>query len=483
MKKYVEKVNRIAVTMENFTVKQIPRSANRKADALSKLASAAFDHLSKEVLVEVLKERSINGREIAPLSTTITTWMTPLIDYLTQGLLPSDDAEARKIKVKAPQYAMRNDTLYRRGHLEPWLKCITAEEGKSVLEEIHAGEAGAHEGARALTGKTLRAGVYWPEIHSDAKEITKKCIACQTFSPLHHLPATPMTSISSPWPFYQWGIDIVGPFSEAPGRVKFLIVAVDYFTKWIEAEAVASITGRNMIKFMWKNILTRFGTPKVLVSDNGLQFVEDPFRTWCAERLIKQKFTSVAHPQANGQTEVSNRTLVMGLKKRLGKAKGCWVEELPTVLWSYRTTPRTSTNETPFKLTYGTEAVLPPEIFIGSLRTTEFTEEKNNQDLRLNLDILEEKRELANIRQACYKAATEKYYNTRVREKRFRVGDLVLRKNEASHAEPRGKLGPTWEGPYRVTEANPKGCYILETLEGRAIPRTWNVQNLKQFHF
>ncbi|KAI3691317.1 hypothetical protein L2E82_49639 [Cichorium intybus] len=469
--------------METFAVKQIPRSANRKADALSKLASAAFDHLSKEVLVEVLKERSIDGQEIAPVSTTAATWMTPLIDYLTQGLLQTDDAEARKVKMKAPQYAIQNDTLYRRGHLEPWLKCITAEEGKALLEEIHAGEAGAHEGAMALTGKTLRAGVYWPESHSDVKEVTKKCVACQTFSPLHHLPAAPMTSISSPWPFYQWGIDIVGPFPEAPGRVKFLIVAVDYFTKWIEAEAVASITGRNMIKFMWKNILTRFGTPKVLVSDNVLQFAEDPFRTWCAERLIKQKFTSVAHPQANGQTEVSNRTLMMGLKKRLGKAKGCWVEELPTVLWSYRTTPRTSIKKTPFKLTYGTEAVLPPEIFVGSLRTTEFTEEKNNQDHRLNLDILEEKRELANIRQACYKAATEKYYNKRVKEKRFGIGDLVLRKNEASHAEPRGKLGPTWEGPYIITEASPKGCYILETLEGRAIPRTWNIQNLKQFHY
>lgn len=81
-----------------------------------------------------------------------------------------------------------------------------------------------------------------------------------------------MTSISSPWPFYQWGIDIVGPFPEAPGRVKFLVVAIDYFTKWVEAEPLASISSRTIIKFMWKNILTKFGTPRVLISDNGLQF-------------------------------------------------------------------------------------------------------------------------------------------------------------------------------------------------------------------
>lgn len=120
-----------------------------------------------------------------------------------------------------------------------------------------------------------------------------------------------------------------------------------------------------MIKFMWKNIVNRFGIPKVLVSDNGLQFVENPFREWCADKGIKKQFTSVAHPQANGQMEVSNRTLVNGIKKRLGKAKGNWVEELPCILWSYMTTSRVSTKETPFSLTYGKEAMFPVELAIG----------------------------------------------------------------------------------------------------------------------
>ncbi|KAI3691521.1 hypothetical protein L2E82_49884 [Cichorium intybus] len=157
-----------------------------------------------------------------------------------------------------------------------------------------------------------------------------------------------MTGISSPWPFYQWGIDIVGPFPEAPGRVKFLVVAIDYFTKWVEAEPLASISGRTIIKFMWKNILTRFGTPRVLISDNGLQFAENPFRGWCEERNIRQQFTSVAHPQENGQTEVTNRTIVNVIKKRLGKAK---------------------------------EAVLPPELMITSLRISTFVPEKAEEDL------------------------------------------------------------------------------------------------------
>ena len=127
-----------------------------------------------------------------------------------------------------------------------------------------------------------------------------------------------------------------------------------------------------MIKFLWKNIMARFGTPRVLVSDNGLQFAENPFWSWCVEKGIEQWFTSGTHPQDNIQTEVSNRTLVNGIKKCLWKATGNWVEELAGVLWSYRTMLRTSTKETPFSLTYVTEAMLSMELAIGSPHTTYF---------------------------------------------------------------------------------------------------------------
>ena len=172
-----------------------------------------------------------------------------------------------------------------------------------------------------------------------------------------------------------------------------------------------------------------------------------------------------------------------GIKKHLGKAKGNWAEEIPAILWSYRTTPRTSTHETPFSLTYGTEAMLPMEMMVGMLRSTNTDEGSNDQDLRLNLDILEEKREKSKIRQAAYKRVTERYYNQRVKERAFSVGEYVLRKNESSRAQPQGKLGPTWEGPYIIIEANRNDAYVLEAVEGRQIPRTWNARNLKKFFF
>ncbi|KAL0440564.1 UNVERIFIED_CONTAM: hypothetical protein Slati_2539400 [Sesamum latifolium] len=149
-------------------------------------------------------------------------------------------------------------------------------------------------------------------------------------------------------------MDIVGPFPLAPGQKKFLLIAIDYFINWVEAEPLARITEGEIMKFIWKNIICRFGLPRELISDNGRQFQGRKIQDWCTGLHIKHRFTSVSHPQANGQVEVTNRILVQGIKKRLDRAGGTWVEELTSVLWSYRTTPRGSTGESPFTLVYGT---------------------------------------------------------------------------------------------------------------------------------
>ncbi|KAL2246103.1 UNVERIFIED_CONTAM: Gag-Pol polyprotein [Sesamum indicum] len=139
-------------------------------------------------------------------------------------------------------------------------------------------------------------------------------------------------------PFDQWGIDIVGPFPPAQAQKKFIIVAVEYFSKWVEAEVVAKISEKEVINFIWKNIICRFGIPRILISDNGTQFQGRKITEWCKELKIAQHFTAVANPQANGQTEVTNRTILEHLKTHL-ENKGSWVDELPGVLWAYRMTP------------------------------------------------------------------------------------------------------------------------------------------------
>nr|KYP55953.1 Pol polyprotein [Cajanus cajan] len=138
-------------------------------------------------------------------------------------------------------------------------------------------------------------------------------------------------------------MDILGPFPLAKGQCKFLLVAVDYFTKWIEAEPLATITANNVQKFLWKSIVTRFGIPYALITDNGLQFAERKFNKFLEELGIKHRFTSVEHPQANCQAEAANKVILSELKKRLGDAKGLWTEELPEVVWAYRCSPQSTT--------------------------------------------------------------------------------------------------------------------------------------------
>ena len=138
--------------------------------------------------------------------------------------------------------------------------------------------------------------------------------------------------MSSPWPFAQWGLDILGPFPKAVGNKKFLLVGTDYFTKWVEAEALANIRDVDVKKFVWKNIVIRFKTPPALISDNGLQFNSKAFRRYCNELGIVNRYSISTYPQGNGQAEAINKTIVNGLKKRLNDAKGRWVDELAHVL-------------------------------------------------------------------------------------------------------------------------------------------------------
>ncbi|GJW98821.1 reverse transcriptase domain-containing protein [Tanacetum coccineum] len=230
---------------------------------------------------------------------------------------------------------------------------------------------------------------------------------------------------------------------------------------------------------MWDNIVCRFGLPGEIVSDNGKQFSDNMFMDWYDKLSITQRFALVKHPQSNGLVKRANRSLGEGIKAYLGEGNKNWIEELPHVLWAHRTMIKSSHGDTPFSLTYGTEAVIPAEIGMPTYRTTTVDAVHNDEELQQNLDLLEERRESAVIREAKTKLKMAKYYNARVRGVTFRPGDFVYRSNDASHAVGGGKLGPKWEGPYEVTEALGDGAYKLRSTDGTVLPRTWNIANLK----
>ena len=174
-----------------------------------------------------------------------------------------------------------DEVLYKRGFSQPYLRCLAPDEANYVLREVHERACGNHFGARSLVHKVIRARYYWPTIQVDAKAYVKVCDQCQRFSNVPRQPSKYLTPMMAPWPFAQWGLDILGPFPTGTKQMKFLVVGIDYFTKWVEPEPLVKITQQNVKNFVWKSIVCRFGVPRVLVSDNGRQFDNTPFREFC----------------------------------------------------------------------------------------------------------------------------------------------------------------------------------------------------------
>uniref|UniRef100_A0A2N9FY66 Uncharacterized protein n=1 Tax=Fagus sylvatica TaxID=28930 RepID=A0A2N9FY66_FAGSY len=479
MTKYLKLVRNAIKWFDEVKLVQIPREQNTEADALAKLASSDE---ATDRYIEVQHSPSHLEEELSPINVS-NSWMTPIINYLEDETLPADPVEARKLKVWCTRFALIQGILYKRGFSLPYLRCLDKAEADYVMREVHEGICGNHSGARSLVHKLIRAGYYWPTMQKDVVSYVRACDKCQRFGNLIHSPPETLTPMTAPWPFAQWGLDIMGPLPVGRRQLKFLVVGIDYFTKWVEAEPLATITEKNIRGFVWKAIICRFGIPRAFISDNGRQFDNSPFREFCEELGIHNHYSSPGHPQANGQVEVTNRSLLKMIKTRLEGAKGLWPEELPNILWAYRTTARTPTGETPFRLTYGTKAVIPVEVGLTTWRTNNYDEESNDAQLRSNLDLVDEVRDQAEARTRVYQQRMARYYDRRVKHREFKVGDLVLRKVTLATKDPtQGKLGPTWEGPYRVVKFHRRGTYHLEKLDGDALPHPWNAEHLKKYY-
>nr|GEX86879.1 reverse transcriptase domain-containing protein [Tanacetum cinerariifolium] len=304
------------------------KNMNQKADVLSKFASVAFNHLTKEVLVE---------------------------------------------------YAMESGVLFKKVYLVPMLRCVGPLQANYIIREIHMGSCGMHVGPRVVVKKAIMQGAETTENSHD----------------VHHGP--------------------LAVLSAGHGHLG------------------TATAGKRGVKF---------GLPRITVTDNGAQLVNDPFKSWCGRFAIQQMNTTVAHPQANDMVEKANRSLMEGIKTLIGRERASWVDELPDVLWAHQTSIKQSNGEKPFSLTYGSDAVIPAEIGIPTYQTLMIREEYNEDEMRLNLELLQERRETTAIREARYKTKMEQYYNKKVRSSGFKTHEFMFRRNKASMVEDQGKLGP-----------------------------------------
>ena len=276
---------------------------------------------------------------------------------------------------------------------------------------------------------------------------------------------------------------MVGPFKRAVGGYTHLFVAINKFSKWIEAKPVITITADKARDF-FINIVHRCGVPNRIITDNGTQFTGGAFKDFCEDFGIKICYASVAHPMSNGQVEHANGMILQGIKARvfdrLRPYAGKWVDQLPSVLWSLRTTPSRATGQSPFFLVYGAEAMLPSEVEFESLRFRNFNEEGYEEGRVDDINRLEEAREAALIQSTRYLQGLHRYHSRNVRSRAFLVGDLVLRKIQTT--QDRHKLSPLWEGPFIIAEVTRPGSYRLKREDGTLINNSWNIEHLRRFY-
>lgn len=222
------------------------------------MASVVAQWLGGEVVTQI----ELVSQVTQDTSVKEVDWKTKICDFLQQGKLPSDTSQALRVKRRASHFTLVGDMLYKRAYSRPLLKCLDRHEADYVLREIHEGSG------RSLARKVLLARYFWPTLDKDAANLVTTCLSCQRHQNLSHHPTDFLQLVTTSYPFDQWGMKIIGPFPRSPSQKRFLLVAVDYFSKWIEAEALSPITERVVLQFLWKNIICRYEIPRRLISDN-----------------------------------------------------------------------------------------------------------------------------------------------------------------------------------------------------------------------
>ncbi|GKV13532.1 hypothetical protein SLEP1_g24528 [Rubroshorea leprosula] len=345
------------------------------------------------------------------------------------------------------------------------------------------------EGARIkMRWLSRRHGFFWPSVLKDCIAYAKGCKSCQIHRPLQRVPAFELNSIVKLWPFRGWAIDLIGKvYPPSSKGHSFIIVATDYFTKWVEAKPMKKVDQSNVIKFIKEDIIHRFGLPETITTDQGTVFVSQQMEAFAKEMGFRLLNSTPHYAQANGQAAASNKVVINLLEKMVDDNPRRWHELLSETLWAYRTSQRTSTKMTPFALTYGHDAVLPMELTVKSLRIAiqhNLQSGEYDEAMMLELEDLEDTRLVALDRLQAQKLKIAKSYNKRVKGKNLVVGDLVwkaiLPLGKKDHRF--GKWSPNWEGPFRIHEVLKGGAYWLESLVGELHPRKINGIYLKPYY-
>ncbi|KAG7528251.1 Reverse transcriptase domain [Arabidopsis suecica] len=432
------------------------------------------DSMPEEQLLAIKSYEIVYNKEEIEVACAVKEeelpWYADLVNYLICGKIPKylDAYQKKKFFRDINHYYWDEPYLYNEGTYGLFRRCIAEEEVQGVLEHCHGSAYGGHFATFKTVQKVLQAGLWWPSMFKDAHGFIAKCDPYQRMGNITRRNEMPQNPILEVEVFDVWGIDFMGPFNPASYSNKYILVAVDYVSKWVEAIASPTNDHKVVLKLFKSIIFPRFGIPKAEISDGGSHFINKVFESLLKKHGVKHKVATPYHPQTSGQVEVSNRQIKAILARVVGVSKRDWSTKLDDTLWAYRTAYKTPIGRTPFQMLYGKSCHLPVEVEYKAIWATKLLnlDIKEAQEKRsVDLHELEEIRLEAYESSKVYKERTKAFHDKKISPKDFKAGDQVLLFNSRLKLFP-GKLKSRWSGPFTIKEVLPFGAVSLFAKDG-----------------
>ncbi|GKB23363.1 reverse transcriptase domain-containing protein [Tanacetum coccineum] len=422
-------MNKSVLLLQEFDFKVIDTKGaeNYAADHLSRLENPYENVFDPKEINETLPFETLNM--VTSHDNQSTPWFADIANYHARNFLIKGMSTQQKKKFfkDIKHYFWDDPYLFRICADQIIRRCVFGQEALEILKACHERPTGGHHSANITAQKVFDAGFFWPTIYQDAHSMIKSCDACQRQGKISQRDEMPQNSIQVCEIFDIWGIDFMGLFPSSRGN-KYILVAVDYLSKWVEAKALPTNDARVVVKFL-KSLFSRFDTPRAIISNRGTHFCNDKFDKFMSKYGVTHRLSTAYHPQTSGQVEVTNRGLKRILERMVGENRASWSDKLDDALWAFKTTYKTPIGCTPYKLVYGKSCHLPVELehkAYWALKHANFDLKTASDHQKLQLNELNELRDQAYENSLIYKEKMKKLHDSKIKNRIFNVGDQVL---------------------------------------------------------